>query len=390
MENTPAVSPTPMSRRPGQILEESNPPSPVPCSSRETTRQGFDTSTDSLGLSLGAGEEDDIPWPSQLQFDNFQYISQVMAGSVLACDRCGLAFNSLEDQRTHTAACKERKPKKSTSKTKGLKKVVSTITSGNEVVKELLINDEKLLVNRVKHEPGLWVEDELSRRMAEEAEDDDLKPMADLKQEPSVASQNPLGAQSKHWKCGPCKMVFETGPQLLDHLDAIKRSKIKCATCHLIYDDRKDLIAHRREEHPADLLRLKFDPESEPKDEPMVLDEKMYEANAIGEYVCDTCDRAFKEKALLIKHLSCHMETKPHECLECGKKFTKANLLREHKKRHFEDGTFQCNYCNKKFFTPNKLREHIRIHTGEAPLKCNICGKGFKRHSNLSEHKKIH
>ena len=60
MENTPAVSPTPMSRRPGQILEESNPPSQVPCSSRETTRQGFDTSTDSLGLSLGAGEEDDI------------------------------------------------------------------------------------------------------------------------------------------------------------------------------------------------------------------------------------------------------------------------------------------------------------------------------------------
>ena len=93
---------------------------------------------------------------------------------------------------------------------------------------------------------------------------------------------------------------------------------------------------------------------------------------------------------MLIKHLSCHMETKPHECLECGKKFTKPNLLREHKKRHFEDGTFQCNYCNKKFFTPNKLREHIRIHTGEAPLKCNICGKGFKRHSNLSEHKKIH
>jgi len=247
------------------------------------------------------------------------------------------------------------------------------------------------LVNRVKPEPGLaWVDDELSRRLEEEAEDDDLKPMASLKQEPSVASQHPLGAQSKHWKCGPCKMVFETGPQLLDHLDAIKRAKIKCVTCHLIYDDRKDLIAHRRQEHPTDLLKLKFDPESEPKEEPVVLDEKSIEPNAIGEYVCDTCDRAFKEKELLIKHLSCHMETKPHECLECGKKFTKPNLLRDHKKRHFEDGTFQCNYCNKKFFTPNKLREHIRIHTGEAPLKCNICGKGFKRHSNLSEHKKIH
>ena len=91
-----------------------------------------------------------------------------------------------------------------------------------------------------------------------------------------------------------------------------------------------------------------------------------------------------------MKHMSCHIEEKPHECLTCGKKFFKANQLREHKKRHFEEGNFQCNFCNKKFFTPNKLKEHIRIHTGEAPLKCNVCGKGFKRHSNLSEHKKIH
>ena len=39
--------------------------------------------------------------------------------------------------------------------------------------------------------------------------------------------------------------------------------------------------------------------------------------------MCETCDRAFRDKEMLGKHMSCHDEEKPHECLECGKKFAK-------------------------------------------------------------------
>merc|ERR1719336_1832358 len=114
MQSTPAVSPRPRDPelnnedsnciiRPPAILEESNPPSPVPCSSRdvsrEATRQGFDTSADSL-LSMTPGSdddmtlqdliavetidesqmaEDDIHWSSQLSFDSFNYISSVIS-----------------------------------------------------------------------------------------------------------------------------------------------------------------------------------------------------------------------------------------------------------------------------------------------------------------------
>ena len=415
MESTPSVSPIPAgseledsqsSLKPPHILEESNPPSPVAGSSRdvsrETTRQGFDTSTESL-LSLNqAGSdddmtlqdliavetidesqmaEDDIHWSSQLSFDSFNYISAVISqGTRPVCERCGLHSASLEEHRTHSAQCCRpgQKLKKSSSVKGKARRVAgsanSTVTS--EEIKEQL--EEKGL----KQE---YVEEDL----LEDCEIEDVKP-PNLKQEHSVATQNPLGAQNKHWKCGQCKVVYETGPQLLEHLDTIKRAKIKCIPCHLVFDDRKDLIGHRRKEHPADLLKLKFDPDKDVIEETEVIDEKVYLPNALGEYTCDVCDRAFTEKDLLMKHLTCHIEEKPHECLECGKKFLKANLLREHRKRHFEEGNFQCNFCQKKFFTPNKLREHIRIHTGEAPLKCNICGKGFKRHSNLSEHKKIH
>merc|ERR1712098_682012 len=193
------------------------------------------------------------------------------------------------------ASCnKEKKVKKTVSKTKGLKKTVTSTTSGSETTKEPW--REHKVVNHLKPEPGMWLDDEMISRQEEEAIDGDLKPMTELKHELSVASQHPLGGQSKHWKCGQCKLVFESGPQLPQHLDFIKKSKVKCMACHLVYVDRKDLITHRRKHHQADLLRLKFDPENEPKVEPESLEDKIYEANAIGEFICDTCDRAFKDK----------------------------------------------------------------------------------------------
>merc|ERR1719219_826529 len=126
MESTPSVSPIPAGCeledsqsgiKPPHILEESNPPSPVAGSSRdvsrETTRQGFDTSTESL-LSLNqAGSdddmtlqdliavetidesqmaEDDIHWSSQLSFDSFNYISAVISQGT-----------RLEEPKTHPA-----------------------------------------------------------------------------------------------------------------------------------------------------------------------------------------------------------------------------------------------------------------------------------------------
>ena len=408
MQSTPAVSPSPQ----GSVLdnEDSNsrpplavldPPSPIPCSSkdvsRETTRHGFETSTDSLLDMTPASDddmtlqdliavetidesqmvEDDMPWSSQLSFESFNYI----LGNKMACEKCGLQFTNISEHKTHLKQCNANSGKSKGKKSQLSKKPsTSTMTSEDFEQKELI---SRLL----KKEPqlGEFIEED----SPDELEAADIKPSY-LTQEHSVATQNPLGSQNKHWKCGQCKVVYETGPQLLEHLDLIKRAKIKCIPCHIIFEDRKDLLNHRKKDHPADLLRLKYDPDGDVIEEPEPIDQKVYLPNALGEYVCDFCDRAFNEKDMLMKHLTCHYDEKPHECLECGKKFHKVNQLKEHKKRHFEEGNFQCNFCNKKFFSPNKLREHLRVHTGDAPLKCNICGKGFKRHSNLSEHKKIH
>ena len=127
----------------------------------------------------------------------------------------------------------------------------------------------------------------------------------------------------------------------------------------MIYDDRKSLLAHRRDFHniPNEII-------TRIKTENIEDISNFLLPNENGDLTCRKCDRAFQDKELALKHMSCHEDEKSFECLVCGKKFARASLLRDHKKRHFSEGTNECNYCFKKFLSPNKLREHIRVHTG--------------------------
>jgi uncharacterized C2H2 Zn-finger protein len=86
-----------------------------------------------------------------------------------------------------------------------------------------------------------------------------------------------------------CKQVFETGPLLSEHLDSLSKASIKCLICHLIFEDRKQALTHRKKFHPS-LAKIKAEPPE------IVL------ANEKGDFVCDKCDRAFKDRDLLIKH----------------------------------------------------------------------------------------
>ena len=200
-------------------------------------------------------------------------------------------------------------------------------------------------------------------------------------------SQPALGSiNDNQWKCHQCLKIFSSGVELFAHQEQLNKAEHKCMTCHVILEDRAMVLAHKKEFHSVNQLKIKM----ETSEENSLVDVKDVFPNENGEYVCDKCDRAFKDKELMIKHMSCHDEAKPFECLECGKKFSKAVFLRDHRKRHFEKGDYECSLCHKRFHTPSKLREHVRVHTGEAPLICKVCGKGFKRHSNLSEHKRIH
>jgi uncharacterized Zn-finger protein len=82
-------------------------------------------------------------------------------------------------------------------------------------------------------------------------------------------------------------------------------------------------------------------------------------AKTIGRQ-CGICQKSFKEKSKLIRHMLVHTGEKPH----------------------------QCSYCSKRFSVDYNLRTHMRIHTGEKPFDCNFqgCFKAFTQSGNLKAH----
>eukprot|EP00048_Salpingoeca_helianthica_P015446 m.226796 g.226796 ORF g.226796 m.226796 type:complete len:509 (-) comp17043_c0_seq1:205-1731(-) len=84
--------------------------------------------------------------------------------------------------------------------------------------------------------------------------------------------------------------------------------------------------------------------------------------NKKGEYVCTVCEKAFKGRIGLRRHMHLHTGQSP----------------------------YQCDRCSASFGYIGNLKRHLRIHTGEKPFSCKHCGRAFSDDSHRRSHEKIH
>ncbi|XP_068459144.1 zinc finger protein 625-like [Clinocottus analis] len=107
-------------------------------------------------------------------------------------------------------------------------------------------------------------------------------------------------------------------------------------------------------------------------------------------FKCNTCEKAFKCKSYLQRHLLVHKCTKPHTCKICGKSFQYNSYLKVHIRIHTGEKPYTCNTCGKGFRCSTDMKCHMRIHTGDKPYQCQACGKRFRDMSAVKGHIKIH
>ena len=112
------------------------------------------------------------------------------------------------------------------------------------------------------------------------------------------------------------------------------------------------------------------------------------DTNKARRFQCQTCDKAFVQKAFLVKHeQSVHQKIK-HACDQCEKCFTqKEAMLRHQRTVHTNVNHCACPTCGKTFGRVETLKRHIEEkHQERLSLKCSKCSKTFSRAENLKKH----
>lgn len=104
-------------------------------------------------------------------------------------------------------------------------------------------------------------------------------------------------------------------------------------------------------------------------------------------FECDKCGKHFNQQNNLDRHLKMHENDKHIYCTICGKEFFYPAVLRRHmEKKHAEYKTLSCDICNEKLFGEWDLTKHMEIHIKKSEYQCDKCGESFKHKSKLQKH----
>ncbi|XP_041664413.1 gastrula zinc finger protein XlCGF57.1-like [Cheilinus undulatus] len=82
-----------------------------------------------------------------------------------------------------------------------------------------------------------------------------------------------------------------------------------------------------------------------------------------------------------------YKDTKSHSCSQCNKTFKKKHALIRHMRIHTKEKPFSCSECGKRFSLKGNLTQHVVIHTGEKPYICSVCNQRFAWHKLFKKHK---
>nr|CAD7459319.1 unnamed protein product [Timema tahoe] len=104
-------------------------------------------------------------------------------------------------------------------------------------------------------------------------------------------------------------------------------------------------------------------------------------------YRCNICNKDFKEKRSLNKHLLNKESISVTYVIRASRR---SYDLNRHLLIHSAQRKYKCDVCDKSFKTKNNLKSHLLIHSKQRKYKCDVCNKSFKGTYDLNRHLLIH
>jgi len=208
--------------------------------------------------------------------------------------------------------------------------------------------------------------------------------------------------------CQLCQEVYTDPFSLAQHkCSGIQHTEYRCPECDKVFSCPANLASHRRwhrprsphEKKPAPVQtssprdQLANSPKTAAEDSKIGLTATESEmrpsspvGNSQGQFVCEVCNKTFRRKAYLRKHMNNHNDDRPYPCQYCGKVFRSLTNRAKHVLNHaVGPKTFICNVCGNGFANKGSLDRHARIHTGEI-YSCKHCSSTFYSSPGLTRH----
>lgn len=221
--------------------------------------------------------------------------------------------------------------------------------------------------------------------------------------------------------CGDCHRKFKTEQVLSQHKCKPKVVKLapqmKCPLCEELYSNKNTFKIHMRQTHVLfpcsslqncfqyfDSLQLaKNHYKQVHKDKrrflcetcgrmfskPGVLREHVYYVHSNNKeslYKCTLCDKTYRYKPKLLKHMKVHKGEKTFRCRVCEEKFLKDHILHAHIVKTHKEVLFYCE-CGRAFATKGLLSQHISSkHVDTFTYHCSICGETSSCKQAITQH----
>ncbi|KAJ6649650.1 Zinc finger protein, partial [Pseudolycoriella hygida] len=176
-----------------------------------------------------------------------------------------------------------------------------------------------------------------------------------------MIQQRPKPDQMLTLKCSMCNSKFFNKSAIKKHYKESHYNEARCDACGGLYSNKEKLKEHR-ERH----------------------------AKITNPLQCVECDKVFKARNPLTRHMATHTLEKFFVCELCGKQFTHHSSFKMHMMAHDDVREKKCEECGQLFRSSSHLNRHKRVHTNEKPYECIICHRSFAQRYNMMSHFKSH